>query len=527
MLQACLSWLGGGSFHHIRVITGVSKSSFYRIIYRVMRAIHEADELKLRFPATSEKKKQMSEGFATRSTGGILQGCIGAMDGWLCSVRVPRKRECGRVDSFFSGHYQEYGLNVQACVDYNSRFTAVAVSCPGGMNDSMAFQRWEMSELLRMITDLFYVVGDNAYTQTRTVMTPYNKTELAGRKDRDKYNFFISQLRIRVEMAFGLLVNKWRILKSPLLVRLKMCYLVIVTCMKLHNFTVDAASIDGTVSMPSLLRQVRVENGDDDISYAESNAPLDEPPSEDTPAAATSESVQVHHYILGEAARELLVRHIASHNMQRPAQNIARRVREISVSHVGLFAWRFVWYCWQYQGCEWRCFEWRVKRYDQPLKRISLGSVASGSFMTTSGSGASGSVEAQRRALSHFALRPSVHVALVSTRLGCSRGRLAMPVYGADSIIILDIDWRSTSDAKLRANWAKRLVGKPTEFSMYRFHCDAPTTNNGFDDLKPLRTSFDAIINCMKRKTPPPPQQRHRLSMCPRHLRRDTRVRRS
>ncbi|KAE9161337.1 hypothetical protein PF002_g32397, partial [Phytophthora fragariae] len=42
------------------------------------------------------------------------------------------------------------------------------------------------------------------------------RAELVDRTDRDNYNFHVSQLRIRIEMAFGLLVNKWRIFKQPL-----------------------------------------------------------------------------------------------------------------------------------------------------------------------------------------------------------------------------------------------------------------------------------------------------------------------
>jgi hypothetical protein len=31
---------------------------------------------------------------------------------------------------------------------------------------------------------------------------------------QDKFNFFLSQLRIRIEMAFGLLQKKWCVLKK-------------------------------------------------------------------------------------------------------------------------------------------------------------------------------------------------------------------------------------------------------------------------------------------------------------------------
>jgi hypothetical protein len=83
-----------------------------------------------------------------------------------------------------------------------------------------------------------------------------------------------------------------------------------------------------------------------------------------------------------------------------------------------------------------------------------------------------GSVDMQRRALCHFALRPAVHVAMVSTRLSGVEGKQSIPVYGADAIVMLDSDWNATCDAKLRASWAKCTVGKAFDMPVYRFHCD-------------------------------------------------------
>lgn len=108
-------------------------------------------------------------------------------------------------DIVLSGHYQKYGLNVQACADSLSRFT---VNSPGGMNDVYAFQCWRLSKVLQEVEGEYFVIGDNANVQGKRMMTPFNKTQLVDRPDRDSYNFHISQLRIRIEMAFGLLVNK-------------------------------------------------------------------------------------------------------------------------------------------------------------------------------------------------------------------------------------------------------------------------------------------------------------------------------
>ncbi|KAG6954813.1 hypothetical protein JG688_00012177 [Phytophthora aleatoria] len=144
--------------------------------------------------------------------------CIGALDGWLCPVRILRANECGRVVAFLSGHYQNYGLNVQACCDYRCQFTAMTCRAPGGRNDAVAFTQWSLSSVLFQIRDPYFVVADNAYPQTRIDLTPFNQAQTSGRPDRDSFNFYLSQYRIRVEMTFGLLVNTWGILSRPLCV---------------------------------------------------------------------------------------------------------------------------------------------------------------------------------------------------------------------------------------------------------------------------------------------------------------------
>ncbi|OWZ06018.1 LOW QUALITY PROTEIN: hypothetical protein PHMEG_00021786 [Phytophthora megakarya] len=90
----------------------------------------------------------------------------------------------------FSGHYQRYGLNVQACADHQCKFTVMACRSPGRRNDSAAFMQWSLSKVLSKIRGPYFVVGANAYPQTRVVLTPYNQDQLQGRPERDSSNFF-------------------------------------------------------------------------------------------------------------------------------------------------------------------------------------------------------------------------------------------------------------------------------------------------------------------------------------------------
>ncbi|GLE07530.1 hypothetical protein PINS_up024263 [Pythium insidiosum] len=63
------------------------------------------------------------------------------------------------------------------------------------------------------------------------MLTPYSAIDGIDHS-KDTFNFFLSQLRIRIEQAFGLMVTKWRILKKPLEVKLKSAPKVVHTIMR-------------------------------------------------------------------------------------------------------------------------------------------------------------------------------------------------------------------------------------------------------------------------------------------------------
>ncbi len=58
-------------------------------------------------------------------------------------------------------------------------------------------------------------------------------------QSKDAFNFFPSQLRIRIEQAFGLLVTKWHVFKKPLEVKFWRTTLVIEAAFHLHNYCID------------------------------------------------------------------------------------------------------------------------------------------------------------------------------------------------------------------------------------------------------------------------------------------------
>jgi DDE superfamily endonuclease len=134
---------------------------------------------------------------------------------------------------------KKYGVNLQRSCDAHGRFLDVSISHPGSTSDFLAFSTSSLyfrleSGLLKNGICLF---GDNAYVNTRYMATPF-KAVRSGSKD--EYNFYQLQLKIRVECAFGMLVNCWGILRRALLTAISFnrSMLLVMCLCRLQNFCI-------------------------------------------------------------------------------------------------------------------------------------------------------------------------------------------------------------------------------------------------------------------------------------------------
>jgi hypothetical protein len=108
-----------------------------------------------------------------------LNGCIAALNGWLCRIWVPAAAETMNKASYFSGHYQCHGLNVQAACEASCRYIFLSIRCPGGTGDSKMM--WlTMPKAILLIP---YSGSDKRYLEN------------------DVFNFYLSQLRIKIDKA--------------------------------------------------------------------------------------------------------------------------------------------------------------------------------------------------------------------------------------------------------------------------------------------------------------------------------------
>jgi hypothetical protein len=106
------------------------------------------------------------------------------------------------------------------------------------MGDREACNEVELGALINALPGLFCVIGDCAYTPSEHLVPIFRGVNATAPRN-DNFNFFASQLRIRIEMAFGLMVKKWGVLARPLTLKIKNVKRLILAIARLHNFCIN------------------------------------------------------------------------------------------------------------------------------------------------------------------------------------------------------------------------------------------------------------------------------------------------
>ena len=141
----------------------------------------------------------------SKTSDGILTGCIGALDGWLVPILCPKLSEVNNPGKYFA-RKGFYALNVQVICDKEKRVTWRSIGQIGSIHDSRAFNITSLAAYLKRNVQKFieagvYFVGDSAYALRPYLLTPYDNAG-PGSKD-DVFNYFLSRNRIYVEFVFG------------------------------------------------------------------------------------------------------------------------------------------------------------------------------------------------------------------------------------------------------------------------------------------------------------------------------------
>ena len=228
---------GGGSKNDIRHIFGMSTTECHKCVHCFMNAVLICPLLKIQMPRTQEEWEMIRTGFLKKSSRKLLPGTVGAVDGFFQPTKAP---SVANVRAYYSGHYESFGLNCQGACDSDLRFLFFGVVAAGSTNDSVAYAMAQnLKHTVENLPMGLYFVGDAAYSLSERLLVPFTGSQRSN-MDNDTFNFHLSQMRIRIEMAFGLMVSKFRILKKKLEGDdIRTNAKTIMACARLHNYIIN------------------------------------------------------------------------------------------------------------------------------------------------------------------------------------------------------------------------------------------------------------------------------------------------
>jgi hypothetical protein len=263
---------------------------------------------------------------------GIINGCIGALDGWIVKVEKPKRSDGINNPQSFYSRKGYFGVNVQAIADWNKKIVFRSILSRGAEHDSTAFKntslyKWLLQNWESMVQKGFYLIGDTAYGMRSFLHTPYDDA-MHGTAE-DNYNFFHSSSRITIECAFGEITLRWGIFWRALKFSLKMNCMVIDVCMRLHNFIVErrdandrfSTSLDRDVfdddcrrffAIHPFLEDIGVRGGEDDIQRNQDGEVSH------GGRSSRAETCSAHN---GKQWRDMIRDEIARQNLVRPCSN--------------------------------------------------------------------------------------------------------------------------------------------------------------------------------------------------------------
>lgn len=217
-------------------------STVHYIILETAKAIWEVLSKTHLCPPSSEGEwKKIAKEFNEQWN---FPNCLGALDGKHINIQAP-----ARSGSRFFNYKKCFSVILLACCDANYNFTLVDIGAYGSESDGGVlansvfgnkFDKKEMSvppanNLPNTDIPLPYtMVADEAFPLKPYIMRPFPGRNLDNGKRI--FNYRLCRARRTIENAFGILVNRWRLLKTTIIANVENVDTYINAIVCLHNY---------------------------------------------------------------------------------------------------------------------------------------------------------------------------------------------------------------------------------------------------------------------------------------------------
>jgi hypothetical protein len=171
-----IRYLSGGHYCDIIRFLGISPATFYYCLQKTTMAIVHNRSLQIVFPTSEDHCQLLARDYKKISYKEAIVNCVGCVDGYLLGINVPSRQQAGNVRTYFNGHYQKYGINVQTCCDSNCIFTYFELSALGSTNDRVAIKEEQddgrsLHQIIEQLPDPYVIIGDAAYEPSEKLVS--------------------------------------------------------------------------------------------------------------------------------------------------------------------------------------------------------------------------------------------------------------------------------------------------------------------------------------------------------------------
>ena len=178
--------------------------------------------------------------------------CVGSTDGKHIWLKCP-----SNSGSMYYNYKLYFSIVLQGLVDARYRFIAIDVGVYGKQSGGGIFchsspyqlpssNNFNMPNARKLpLSDMeqpFVILGDKAYPLLSYLMRPYPRRQLT--ESWRLFNYHLSRGRRVVEIAFGILAGKWRILNKPIETSPHMVDRIVKCICVLHNTVIGREGVD-------------------------------------------------------------------------------------------------------------------------------------------------------------------------------------------------------------------------------------------------------------------------------------------
>lgn len=217
------------------------QSLYRRLNFEFPRIIKLNINIFFQFPSTEDEWIQIAKDFERKCD---FVNCVGAVDGKHVNIVPP-----AGSGSYFYNYKGTHSLVLMAIVNANLEFIMCDFGINGRISDggvieySSFYQKLKNEQLFLPAPKKpqnsekllpFVFIGDEAFALRSDFLKPFNQRELNNEKKI--FNYRLSRARCKVENAFGILSNRFRIYHTTISINLEAIDKIVMATCVLHNF---------------------------------------------------------------------------------------------------------------------------------------------------------------------------------------------------------------------------------------------------------------------------------------------------